>query len=91
MKLAHPDPAIGFLAHARRFADAAARGEVLKPAKTLAEMHRIVLNDRIDAALCALFLAVVAAILVYAVRTCLAVRRLERPSVSEIPPAGATA
>ena len=87
MKLAHPDPAVGFLAHARRFADAAGRGEVLKPAKTLAEMHRIVLNDRIDAALCALFLAVVVAILVYAVRTCLAVRRLDRPSVSEIPPA----
>ncbi|SEJ57059.1 carbon starvation protein [Sphingomonas sp. OV641] len=87
MKLFHPDPKIGFLAHAEVFSDAIARGEVLKPAASMAEMGRIVFNDRIDAGLCALFLAVVAAILVYTVRTCLAARRLARPSATEIPPA----
>ncbi|NJC35239.1 carbon starvation protein [Sphingomonas jejuensis] len=86
MKLFHPDPAIGFLAHARRFSDALGRGQLLAPAKSVAEMQRIVFNDRIDAALCALFLGVVAAILVYTVRTCLAARRSERPTASEIPP-----
>lgn len=87
MKLFHPDPKIGFLAHAQVFSDAIARGEVLKPAASMAEMGRIVFNDRIDAALCALFLVVVAAILFYTVRTCRAARRIAFPSVSEIPPA----
>ena len=87
MKLFHPDPKIGFLAHAQVFSDAIARGEVLKPAESMGEMARIVFNDRIDAALCALFLVVVAAILFYTVRTCRAAARIDRPSVTEIPPA----
>ena len=85
MKLFSADPRVGFLAHAGRFADAAARGEVLAPAKSLAEMGRVVMNDRIDAGLCALFLGVVVSIIGYGVRTCLAARRSERPSVSELP------
>ncbi len=85
MKLFSADPRVGFLAHASRFSDAAARGEVLAPAKSLAEMSRVVLNDRIDAALCALFLAVVVSIIGYGVRTCLIARRLDAPSTSEVP------
>jgi carbon starvation protein len=85
LKLFSADPKVGFLAHARRFADAAARGETLAPAKSLGEMGRIVMNDRIDAALCALFLAVVVSIIGYGIRTCLIARRLDAPSVSEIP------
>ena len=84
LKLFSADPKVGFLAHAARFADAAARGETLAPAKSLGEMGRIVMNDRIDAALCALFLAVVVSIIGYGVRTCLIARRLDTPSVSEI-------
>ena len=85
LKLFSSDPKVGFLAHASRFAEAAARGETLAPAKSLGEMGRIVMNDRIDAALCALFLAVVVSIIGYGVRTCLIARRLDAPSVSEIP------
>ncbi|EZP48790.1 carbon starvation CstA family protein [Sphingomonas sp. RIT328] len=85
LKLFASDPRVGFLAHANRFADAAARGQMLAPAKTLAEMRRIVLNDRIDAILCALFLAVVASIIGYGIRTCLIARRSDAPSVIEIP------
>ncbi len=85
MKLFSADPRVGFLAHASRFSDAAARGEVLAPAKSLAEMSRVVMNDRIDAALCALFLAVVVSIIGYGVRTCLIARRLDAPSTSEVP------
>jgi carbon starvation protein len=84
-KLFHPDPAIGFLAHAGKFAAALAEGRVLAPAKTMAEMARVVANDRIDAGLCALFLAVVAAIVVYGVRACLAGRAASAPTVSEVP------
>ena len=83
-KLFHPDPAIGFLAHAGKFGAALSEGRVLAPAKSLAEMRRIVLNDRIDAGLCALFLAVVVAILVYGVRTCMAARATARPTVREV-------
>jgi carbon starvation protein len=89
LKLFSADPKVGFLAHAARFADAAAAGHVLAPARSMAEMRRIVTNDRIDAALCALFLAVVAAILVYAVRSVMAARRLAGPSTTEIPAAAA--
>ena len=84
-KLFHPDPAIGFLAHAARFSAALADGRVLAPAKSLAEMARVVLNDRIDAALCALFLAVVATIVVYGVRACLSAHRADRPTAREVP------
>ncbi|MDB5662930.1 MAG: carbon starvation protein, partial [Sphingomonas bacterium] len=88
LKLFSADPGLGFLAHARKFGAAAGRGEVLAPAKSMAEMRRIVMNDTIDAALCALFLAVVLAILLYGIRSCLAARRLAGPSVHELPPTG---
>ncbi|KTT72848.1 carbon starvation CstA family protein [Sphingomonas sanguinis] len=86
MKIFSADPRVGFLAHADKFASAAASGKVLPPAKTMGDMARIVFNDRIDAGLCVIFLGVVLAILVYAVRTCLIARRIDRPSVTEVPP-----
>ncbi|MFD0847341.1 carbon starvation CstA family protein [Sphingosinicella xenopeptidilytica] len=85
LKLFSPDPKIGFLAHAAKFSEAAARGEVLAPAKSMAEMNRIIFNDRIDAALCALFLAVVLSLLFFAVKTCIAARRSSEPTAREIP------
>jgi carbon starvation protein len=62
-KMFHANPAIGFLAHARRFSDAVARGEILAPAKTLEQMNRVIFNDIVDASLCGLFMAVVVAML----------------------------
>ena len=67
-KLFHPNPKIGFLAHARKFGDALAQNQVLAPAKNLGEMSRIVLNDYIDAGLCALFVAVVLSMLFFGIR-----------------------
>ena len=58
-KLFHPNPAIGFLSHAAKFADAAGAGQVLAPAKSMAQMNQIVMNDRIDATMCAIFMTVV--------------------------------
>ncbi len=40
-KIFHENPKIGFLAQANRFSDAIARGEILKPAKTLEEFRRL--------------------------------------------------
>ncbi|MBB5985079.1 carbon starvation CstA family protein [Sphingobium lignivorans] len=91
LKLFSADPAVGFLAHARRFSDAAGRGELLAPAKSMAEMQRIIFNDRIDAALCALFLAVVLSLLFFTVRTCIAARRSDVATAREVVPAMAAA
>ncbi|AOF96031.1 carbon starvation CstA family protein [Sphingobium sp. RAC03] len=85
LKLFSPDPKLGFLAHAAKFGAAADKGEVLSPAKSMAEMERIIFNDRIDAALVALFLAVVLSLLVFTIRTCLAARRSTEPTAQEIP------
>jgi carbon starvation protein len=91
LKLFSADAKVGFLAHAAKFSEAAGRGEVLAPAKSMAEMEKIVFNDRTDAALCAIFLAVVLSLLFFTIRTCLAARRTDRPTAQEIPAAMATA
>ncbi|MDT9600789.1 carbon starvation CstA family protein [Sphingosinicella rhizophila] len=84
-KIFSADVRVGFLAHAAKYSDALQRGELLAPAKTFGEMRRIIFNDRIDAALCALFLAVVLAILFFAIRSCLAAYRTPEPSMTELP------
>jgi carbon starvation protein len=84
-KLFHSDPKIGFLANARRFSDAIARGEVLAPAKSLEEMQRIVFNNQLDAALCALFMAVLLLTLFFGMRAALAARRSLGPTARETP------
>ena len=66
-KIFSDDPKIGFLAHARKFEDALASGQVLAPAKTVAEMQRVINNDYVDATLAGLFVAVVVAIAIYRV------------------------
>ena len=45
--------------------------QVLAPARDLDQMRQVVFNDRIDAALAALFVAVVVSILVFGIRSCL--------------------
>lgn len=91
LKLVSADPAVSFVAHARKFSEAAARGEVLAPATSMAQMERIIFNDWIDAGLCALFLAVVLSVLAFTIRTCLAARRSPAVTAREIVPAMAAA
>lgn len=85
LKLFSTDAKVGFLAHAATFAAAADAGEIKLPATSMAEMRRIIFNDRIDAALVALFLVVVLAVLYFTVRTCIAARRIPAPTAREIP------
>src|SRR5712672_1179782 len=81
-KIFSVEPAIGFVAHARVFGDAAAAGKILAPAKTIEEMHRVIVNDYVDATLSALFVAVVLAMIVYGV---IAIRRaLGDPKITAI-------
>jgi len=86
LKLASSDPKVGFLSHAAKFSEAAARGELLAPAKSMEEMRAIIFNDRVDAALCAVFLFVVLSLLLFTIRTCLVALRADRPTVHEITP-----
>ncbi|MDB5877362.1 MAG: carbon starvation protein CstA [Variovorax sp.] len=85
LKIFSPDPKVGFLAHAAKYADGLAQGVLIAPAKTPEAMARIVFNDRLDAALCALFIFVVLSVLFYSVRACLAARRVNHPTVHETP------
>ncbi|MDZ5460139.1 carbon starvation CstA family protein [Azohydromonas lata] len=83
-KIFSEDVRVGFLAHAGKYADALAQGKVLAPAKSLEAMERVIFNDRLDAALCGLFMFVVASILVYAVRSVLAARASRAPTTREM-------
>ena len=85
LKLFSADPKVGFLAHADRFSAAADTGTVLAPAKSMAEMRQIIFNDRVDAGLVALFLAVVLSVLFFTICTCLSARRIGQPTATEIP------
>jgi carbon starvation protein len=82
-KMFHPDPKIGFLAHAAKYSDALARGEVLAPAKGMGQMRQVIVNDYVNASLCALFMVVVAAIVFYGVKAVAEARRSETPTTRE--------
>lgn len=84
-KLFHADAKIGFLAAARKFGDAAARGEVLAPAKSLEEMQRIALNNQVNAVLCCLFIAVLLTVIVLGLRTAWRARGSAQASDCESP------
>ena len=84
-KLFHSDPRVSFLAHAGKYRDALASGEVLAPAKDIGEMSQIIFNDQINAGLTALFLAVVVIVAVYGFRTAMKARKVGWPTAKEIP------
>jgi carbon starvation protein len=85
LKIFSADPKLGFLAHADKYAAAIAEGKVLAPAKSLDAMSRVVFNDRLDAALCALFMGVVISVLIYSVKSILAARRSGKVTAQETP------
>ena len=84
-KIFDADPKVGFLSHAARYADALAQGKLLAPAKTAEAMGRIVFNDRLDAGLCVLFMAVVVSILFYGVKVLLKARATPGVTAVETP------
>jgi len=84
-KIFHENVKVGFVAHAQKFQASLDAGEVLAPAKTLAEMRRIIFNDYVDATLAGFFMVVVIAVLVYGIKTVIAARRNGSPTVKESP------
>jgi carbon starvation protein len=63
-KIFSADPKLGFLSHARVLSDLLVTGGLPAGVQTLADAHRLILNDRIDAAVAAFFLISVVVILV---------------------------
>ena len=64
---------------------------LLAPAKSIAEMRRIVFNDYVDATLAAAFVVVVLATVVYAVRSIWRALENPQPTAVEVGFAGAVA
>jgi carbon starvation protein len=65
-KVFSPNPAVGFLSHAHKFGTAVAAGQVLAPAKTLADMSRVIFNDYLDAMLAGMAVTIVVTVAIYA-------------------------
>ena len=90
-KVFHPNPNIGFISHAFKYGDAIAAGQLLAPAKSIAEMRRIVFNDYVDAMLAAAFVLVVIATVGYAVKSIWRALNNPQPTAIEAGFAGAVA
>jgi pyruvate/proton symporter len=68
IKLFDANPAIGFLALAKKYSDALANGQILAPAKSIDQMQHVIYNAYTNATLTALFLLVVFSILFFALK-----------------------
>ncbi|MFL5357482.1 carbon starvation CstA family protein [Archangium sp.] len=79
------DVKVSFLAHARKFSEAAAEGRVMAPAKTVEDMQRVVTNDYVDASLTVLFMLLVVTTVAFGIRAALAARRSAAPTAQETP------
>ncbi|OON41194.1 carbon starvation protein A [Izhakiella australiensis] len=66
-KIFDAKPAVGFLAQANKFARGIDNDMVIAPAKTMADMHTIVISNQINAALCGFFMLVAVTMLIAAV------------------------
>lgn len=84
-KIFHENPKIGFLAQAHKFSDAIARGEILKPAKTIAEMQTIVMSNQINAALCGFFMIVLIVMIIASIGIVRRALASPTPTVNEAP------
>ncbi|BCR23298.1 carbon starvation CstA family protein [Aquipseudomonas alcaligenes] len=68
IKLLDPNPAVGFLALAKKYNDAQAAGQILAPAKDATQMSHVIFNAYTNATLTVLFLCVVLSVLFYALK-----------------------
>ena len=84
-KIFHENPKIGFLAQANRFSDAIARGDVLAPAKSVAEMQTIVMSNQINAVLCGFFMTVAIVMIIASIGIIRRALKSPVPTVNEAP------
>ncbi len=84
-KVFSDDVKVSFLAHARKYSAALDSGQVLAPAKSIDDMHRILTNDYVDATLSLIFMALVVAVVFFGLRAAFAARRSNTPTAHETP------
>jgi len=80
-KVFSPDPKLGFLAHARLIGDRLAAGTLPAGAKTAADAQRMLFNDRLDAAVALVFMAVVVMVLVASIHQWSLIISRRKPAV----------
>ncbi|MCD9031425.1 carbon starvation protein A [Luteimonas sp. Y-2-2-4F] len=85
IKIFDSNPAMGFVAQARRYQQAIADGELLGAAKTMGQMQQVVVNGYVNAGLTVLFLFVVFSVLAYAVRAIAKARAVGERTDRETP------
>ncbi len=85
-KLFHENPKIGFLAHANIFKEAYNDGKVLAPATSPVQMKQVLINDYVDATLCAIFMAVVIVVLISAIKIWFKIIKNHKLPLHETPP-----
>ena len=76
---------ISFTAAASRYSAAMEQGELLAPAKSMAEMEQIIGNNRIDMGLTALFMLLVITMVGFGVRSILQGLKSKEPTAQETP------
>jgi carbon starvation protein len=84
-KLFHENEKISFLSHAKVFREAMDEGKVLAPAANAAQMKQVLINDYVDATLCAIFMLVVITILISALRIWYKVLTNQKVTLHEAP------
>ncbi|WP_252272624.1 carbon starvation CstA family protein [Pseudomonas subflava] len=68
IKLLDPNPAVGFLALAKKYNEALDAGQILAPAKDIGQMQHVIFNAYTNSVLTVLFLFVVLSVLFYAIK-----------------------
>lgn len=84
-KLFHADPKIGFLAHAEVFQKALDAGTLPAGVKTLEAAQKMILNDQIDAAVCAIFMLITIGIILDGARLWINIIRGKKYPLYEAP------
>ncbi|MEG3135804.1 carbon starvation CstA family protein [Rouxiella sp. T17] len=85
-KICHENPSIGFLAQAKKFSTGIDNNMLIKPAKTIADMHTIVLNNQINAVLCGFFMLVAVTMLISSFFVIRRALKSPKPTVHETSP-----
>jgi carbon starvation protein len=80
-KVFSPEPRLGFLAHARMIEERLAAGALPAGAKTIADAQRMLFNDRLDAGVALVFMAVVVLVLAVSVREWVMILSRRKPAV----------
>ena len=81
-KVFSSDPKVGFFKQRSVFQDAIDSGKVLPPAKSMDDMHTVVINSTVDGVLSAVLALLVVVVVADAARVC--VRHIRRPALSSL-------